>query len=62
MKKNRIATMRTYDLNQLYRENNFQLNGYRIFHNITTDLDDFEGYFHVLQCFNLNGAAALFFT
>ena len=61
MKKIKIATMRTYDLNQLYRENNFQLNGCRIFNNITTDLDGFEGYFHVLHCFNLHGAAALFF-
>ena len=44
------------------KKNNCQLCGCRISNNITIDLVAFEWYFHVFQCFNLNGAPAHFLS
>ena len=45
------------------QKNNCQLCGCRISNNVTIHFEEVEGYFHVFQCFNLDGAlASLFFN
>ena len=45
------------------QKNNCQLCGCRISNNVTIHFDEVECYFHVFQCFNLDGALAyLFFS
>ena len=41
---------------KFFKKSNSQLYGCRIANNITIDLDIFNWYFHVFQCFNLNDA------
>ena len=43
------------------QKNNCQLCGCRISNNVTIHFDEVECYFHVFQCFNLDGAVAYLF-